>query len=154
LLELLIEQGGKEDIPPLAGRLQLEVDDLLPILDAASLLGFASVAQGDVTVTETGRTFAETDILQSKELFRKQVMSNVPLVVTMFETLKDRDNKSARADYFLDMLSESYPESEALEQFETAVDWGRFAELFEYNADDSRLYLPDAPEAVEPTPAS
>jgi NitT/TauT family transport system ATP-binding protein len=47
LLELIIEQPeGRDDLPRLAERLRLQVDDLLPILDAAVLLGFAAVAQG------------------------------------------------------------------------------------------------------------
>jgi len=56
LLELMHEQGdGLRDIPRLAERLQLEVDDLLPLLDAAVLLGFAEVADGDVRLTAVRR---------------------------------------------------------------------------------------------------
>ncbi len=143
LLELLVEQGGKEDIPLLAQRLRLEVDDLLPIMDAAGLLGFATVAQGDVAVTEIGRTFAETDILTSKEVFRQQVLEHAPLVTFIYQTLQQKENRSMQADFFLDILDEHYPEEDARRQFETAVDWGRFAELFEYTASEDRLYLPE-----------
>src|SRR5208282_4363362 len=41
LLELLIDRGGEEDMYHVAENLRLEVDDLLPIIDAARLLGFA-----------------------------------------------------------------------------------------------------------------
>ena len=34
------------------------MDDLLPLLDAAVLLGFAEVADGDVRLTAIGRDFA------------------------------------------------------------------------------------------------
>jgi NitT/TauT family transport system ATP-binding protein len=47
----------------LAERIQLEVDDLLPILDGAVLLGFAEIAQGDVNLTEIGHNFATTTIV-------------------------------------------------------------------------------------------
>lgn len=147
LLELLIEQGGRADIPPLAQNLRLDVEDLLPIIDAAALLGFAEVAHGDVTVTDKGRAFAETDIQTSKELFRQQVLTHAPLVATIFQTLQQKANHEMGADFFLDILDEHYPAEEARRQFEIAVDWGRFAELFEYNASEERLYLP------EPTPS-
>jgi NitT/TauT family transport system ATP-binding protein len=147
LLELLVEQGGKEDIPLLAQRLRLEVDDLLPIMDAAALLGFATVERGDVAVTDIGRTFAETDILSSKEVFRQQVLEHAPLVTFVYQTLRQKENRSMQADFFLDILDEHYPEEDARRQFETAVDWGRFAELFEYTASEDRLYLPE-PAAV------
>ena len=143
LLELAIEQGGQEDLPQLAHRLGLDVDSLGPILDAARLLGFAQVAQGKFAVTEIGRTFAETDILSSKELFRQQVLANAPLVTTIYQTLQQKENHEMQADFFLDILDEYYPEDEASRQLETAVDWGRFAELFEYNAAEHHLYLPN-----------
>ena len=46
-----------------------------------------------------------------------------------------------RADFFLDVLDEYYPEAEARAQFNTAVEWGRYGELFEYDATEERLSL-------------
>ncbi len=143
LLELLIDHGGKADLPPVANRLGLDVEDLLPILDGAVLLGFAEVAQGDVTVTERGKALAEADIQTSKEIFRQQVLARAPLVATIYQTLQQKANHEIGADFFLDILDEHYPKDQAQRQFDTAVDWGRFAELFEYNASEGRLYLPE-----------
>jgi len=148
LLELIVDQPeGKDDIPRLAERIQLEVDDLLPILDGVVLLGFAEVAQGDVKLTEIGHDFATTTIQRSKDLFRQQVLNNVPMVVSMVKTLREKRNRAMRADFFIDLLDEYYPHEEAERQFATAVDWGRYAELFEYDAGEDRLYLPEAVEA-------
>ncbi|MEH1783978.1 nitrate/sulfonate/bicarbonate ABC transporter ATP-binding protein [Nostoc sp.] len=144
LLELIVDQPeGKDDIPRLAERIRLAVDDLLPMLDATVMLGFAEVAQGDVFLTEIGQDFATTTILRSKDLFRQQVLSNVPVVVSMVQTLREKRNRSMRADFFIDLLDEYYPHEEAERQFATAVDWGRYAELFEYDASEDRLYLPE-----------
>ena len=41
LLELLMDRDGKEDLYRIADDLRMEVDDLLPIVDASTLLGFA-----------------------------------------------------------------------------------------------------------------
>lgn len=142
LLELLVDQGGKEDLPVLAERLLLDVDDLLTIVDAAVLLGFATVEKGDVTVTESGKRFAETDILESKEIFREQVIAHVPFATIIHQTLQEKANQKMRADFFIDILDEQYPSEEAIRQFETVVDWGRYAELFEYDAGAKQLYLP------------
>jgi hypothetical protein len=54
-----------------------------PILDASVLLDFAEVTQGDVKLTEIGQDFATTTILWSKDLFRQQVLANVPVLVSM-----------------------------------------------------------------------
>lgn len=141
LLEMVVERGGKEDIPQLAQRLNLDAKDLLPIIDAAVLLGFAKVEAGDITVTDIGHTFADADILSSKEIFQQQALVNAPLIATIYQTLQEKGNHEIRADFFLDILDEYYPEEEAQRQFETAVDWGRYAELFEYDVTDRRLSL-------------
>ncbi|OKH21964.1 nitrate/sulfonate/bicarbonate ABC transporter ATP-binding protein [Chroogloeocystis siderophila] len=143
LLELIVDQPeGTDDLPHLAERLQLAVDDLLPILDAAVLLNFAKVAQGDVKLTEIGQDFATTTILRSKDLFRQQVLKHVPVIGSIVQTLREKRSGFMRADFFLDLWDEYFPHAEAERQFATAVDWGRYAELFEYDASEERLYLP------------
>jgi NitT/TauT family transport system ATP-binding protein len=151
LLELLIDRGGTDDIFQLAQRLSLEVDDLLPIVDAAQMLDFARVSQGDVAVTPTGRAFANAEILPSKELFRQQVLARVPQVASIYQTLREKRDGRMRADFFLDILDEHFPAEEAEQQFATALDWGRFAELFEYDADERVLWLSEP--AAEPAAA-
>jgi NitT/TauT family transport system ATP-binding protein len=149
LLELILDQPeGRDDIPRLADTLQLEVDDLLPILDAAVLLSFAQVAEGDVVLTDIGKQFATATILKSKDLFRQQVLEFVPSLASIVSALEAKENRSMRADFFLNLWEEYFPPMEAEQQFSTAVDWGRYAELFEYDASEDRLYLP-APAGVE-----
>ena len=139
LLELENKDARQEDIYQLAARLRLDVDDLLPILDAAVLLGFAIVEQGDIKLTDAGREFARASILESKNLFRRQVLERAPLVATIYQTL--RQSTTMAADFFLDILDEHYPDDEAERQFATAVDWGRYAELFEYDAQEKLLTI-------------
>jgi NitT/TauT family transport system ATP-binding protein len=144
LVELIVDMGTNQEVPQLAERLALPVDDFLTILDAAVLLGFAAVRENCVDVTPIGRDFATTTILRSKDLFRQQVLANVPIVATITKTLAEKENKSMRADFFLDLLDEYYPAAEAQLQFTTAVEWGRYAELFEYDAAEARLKLGEA----------
>lgn len=143
LLELMHEQGEElRDIPLLAERLQLEVDDLLPLLDAAVLLGFADVADGDARLTPVGQDFATTTILRSKDLFRQQALKRVPVISSIVHTLQQKADRSLRSDFFLDLWDDYFPIEEAERQLATAVDWGRYGELFEYDAGEGRLTLP------------
>jgi len=143
LLELMHEQGdGLRDIPLLAERLQLEVDDLLPLLDAAVLLGFAQVADGDVRLTPAGQDFATTTILRSKDLFRQQVLERVPVMNSILNTLQQKADGSLRSDFFLGIWDDYFPTEEAERQLATAVDWGRYAEMFEFDSGEGRLTLP------------
>jgi NitT/TauT family transport system ATP-binding protein len=142
LLELLHERSELRDLPEISSTLQLPTDDLLPIVDAAVMLGLAEVKQGDITLTDTGRAFATADIQSSKDIFRTQLLDRIPTVKMIHTTLKEKPNRSMRAGFFLDILDEHYPRDEAQRQFETAVDWGRYAELFEYDRSEDRLLLP------------
>jgi NitT/TauT family transport system ATP-binding protein len=152
LLELVVEKpNATDDLPQLAERLQLEIDNLLPIVDAAVLLGFAKVTQGDISLTEIGIDFATTTILRSKDLFRQQILSHVPIIVSMVQSLREKQNRSMRSAFFLDDLESNFPQQEAERQFATAVDWGRYAELFEYDAREERLYLPETLATSEET---
>jgi NitT/TauT family transport system ATP-binding protein len=142
LLELIVESGETSvEIARLAERLALPMDDLLAILDAATLLGFATVTDGVVRLTAIGQDYATTTILRSKDLFRAQVLQCAPIVATIAKTLAEKANKTMRADFFLDILDEHYPADEAKRQFSTAVEWARYAELFEYDADEQLLSI-------------
>ncbi len=140
LLEIVNDRGGREDLPKLAESLRLEVDDLLPAVDAAALLGLAEVAHGDVTITAAGREFATASVHRSHEIFKEQFLSHVPFVSTVVEALNQKKDGRIGKDFLLDILDEHFSDSEAERQFVTLVDWGRYAQLFEYDADQERLY--------------
>jgi NitT/TauT family transport system ATP-binding protein len=150
LLEIVHELGGREDLPKLADRLRLEVDDLLPTVDAAVMLGFAKVEQGDVQITPEGTEFATAGVDRSKELFGEHMLKYVPFVNTVVETLRQKKNGKVDKDFFIDVLDEHFTEAEAERQFQTLIYWGRYAQLFEYDADEEKLYRVEEEPAMAP----
>jgi NitT/TauT family transport system ATP-binding protein len=56
-----------------------------------------------------------------------------------------KDGKISR-EFILDILDEHFSATEALRQFETLVDWGRYAQLFDYDADQEMIYLAEERE--------
>ncbi len=146
LLELLIDKGGRDDIYRLADDLAFEIDDLLPIVDAAQLLGFLKVEEGDAAITPSGTEFANSEILRQKELFRNAAVQNVLLLRQIRRALEAKSDHTVPEDFFLDMLDEQFSEEESLHQLETAITWGRYAELLDFDAARRRFVLPDAPQ--------
>jgi NitT/TauT family transport system ATP-binding protein len=146
LLELLLDKGGRDDIYRLADDLSFEIDDLLPIVDAAQLLGFLTIEEGDAVISESGTVFANSEILRQKELFRDAALTNVLLLRQIRRALDSKNDHTVPEDFFLDMLDEQFSEEECQRQIETAVTWGRYAELFDYDAGHRRFVLPDAQE--------
>ena len=144
LLELLLDKGGRDDIYRLADDLAFEIDDLLPIVDAAQLLGFLKIEEGDAAITPTGAEFANSEILRQKELFRDAAVSHVLLLRQIRRALESKSDHTVPEEFFLDMLDEQFSEEESLRQLETAVAWGRYAELFDFDSGRRRFVLPDA----------
>ncbi len=144
LLEILLDRGGTDDLYHLADELVMEVDDLLPIVDAAVLLDFIHLKEGDVAITPEGRAFAEADILTRKVVFRQAAIGHVPLLQQINNALRAKSDRAMPDDFFYDVLEEHFSEEEAQKQLETAIHWGRYAELFDYDANSGRLFLTES----------
>ena len=141
LLEILEDHNGRADLHVLAAELSLEVDALLPTVDTAVLLGLLKLSEGDAILTPEGKAFAHADIQERKAMFRKSVLANVPLLRQMQQVLKSKTNRTLPAEFFQDLLDEHFSEDEARRQLETAIQWGRYAELFDYDAASGKLTL-------------
>jgi NitT/TauT family transport system ATP-binding protein len=148
LLELLIDHGGEEDLYHVAEQLLLEVDDLLPIVEGATLLGFATTREGDVKTTPEGEAFAETDITSRRTLFRDAALTRVSLLQKMKSVLESRSDHVMPLEFFHDILDEHFTEAEVEKQIETALNWGRYAGIFSYDAESGNLRLHQADEPV------
>jgi NitT/TauT family transport system ATP-binding protein len=151
-LELLADRGGKEDLYRLAEQLAMDVDDLLPIVDACVVLGFANIKEGDLEVTPEGVNFANSDILTQKTIFREAVLKHITILQSIDGVLRAKSDHSISEEFFYDILDEHFSQDEVERQFETAMTWGRYAEIFDYDADNKRLVLSSepAPAPVEP----
>ncbi len=144
LLEILADQGGRVDLHRLAGELSLEVDALLPTVDTAVLLGMLRVEEGDAVITLEGQAFAQADIQSRKAIFRKAALANIPLLRQMEQALKAKANRTLNDEFFQDLLDEHFGEEESRRQLETAIQWGRYAEIFDYDAATGKLTLTEA----------
>lgn len=141
LLELLIDRGGRDDIYHLADELAMEVNDLLPIIEAATLLDFIRLEEGDAEITPEGRAFAAADILTRKLLFKDAALKHVILLRQIERALRAKADRTLPDDFFQDILDEHFGEDEARRQLSTAINWGRYGEIFDYDAGSGRLFL-------------
>jgi NitT/TauT family transport system ATP-binding protein len=151
LLEILIDTQGTEDLYHLAEKLLMEVDDLFPIVEAAVLLGFAKLEEGDVTITPEGKAWVEADINTQKRLFREAATTHILLFQQIIRILKEKSDHSIPLELFRDILDEHHPENEIQRQLDTVLNWGRYCELFAYDSEKERLYLPAEAESTAST---
>ena len=126
LLEKVAAEGGKVDLYRLAADLGMDLDDMLPIVEAGEILGFLSVQEGDLHLADLGRGYADASILTRKELVAGRIL-RLPIIAWIYETLQRDDNRRVAQEFFLDALQVDFGDL-AGHQLQVAVQWGRHAE--------------------------
>ncbi|WP_376796050.1 nitrate/sulfonate/bicarbonate ABC transporter ATP-binding protein [Thermogemmatispora sp.] len=151
LLELVQSKGGRASLAELSRELRLELDELLPLVEAVNLLQLAWPDEGELTLTESGRQLAEADVQEKKRLFRHQALARVTLLRRLAEDLAAAPEHRLTEDRYLDQLREHFSESEATAQLQTLIDWGRYAEVFLYQEEEGIFTLEPEEGATEIT---
>jgi len=150
LVELVETKGGREDLYQLGRHLHLDVDDLLPIVEATDILDMAETEQGDLLLTPAGQRFAEAGVLEEKKVFREQALAHIALLRQIVQSLEAAPGHTLPEEYFLSLMEAHFDEDEAQEQLDTAINWGRYAELFTFQ-DDRGVFRLEEPEPAETT---
>jgi NitT/TauT family transport system ATP-binding protein len=140
LLELLEDRGGREDGYKIARDLNFKFGDLLKVMKAAEIFGFVSTPAGDVVLEPLGKQLLEAKINERKLIVREQLKKH-GLFSYFVRLLHGQENKSLTKEVVLEHLAMLLPSEKPERQFQTMVNWGRFAELFGYNKDEDRFYL-------------
>ena len=151
LLEILYDgvqagNGGREDIYRLADELAFEIDEILPTVEAAALLGFLKVSEGDVEIAPEGIAFIDAEIVERKELFRKAALDHATLIRQITRSLEKKANHKLADEFFHDILDEHFTEDETILQLQTAIVWGRYAELFDHDSKGKYFFIPEDEE--------
>jgi len=133
--------GGEADLPDLAATLQMEADELFPIVEALQLLRFAEMAEGDVRLTDSGRSFVDSEIDVRKRLFAEHLAAYVPLAALIRRVLDERPSHRAPFTRFSEELEDHMSEENAERTMRAVISWGRYAELFNYNEEARQFNL-------------
>ncbi len=140
LLELL-EDRPNIDLFRLGQELQLDVDDILPIVEATKLMDFIEITEGDIILTSVGRQFIAGSIDERKQIVRTQLLSRIRLVQQVHRLLEAKRNQRIPEELVLDILENHFSSDEAQRQLSTAIDWGRYAELYSYDEPAGQIFL-------------
>jgi NitT/TauT family transport system ATP-binding protein len=135
--------SGRAPLSELADTLQLEIDDLFPIVESLQLLQFLDVDDGNAVLTPRGAAFAQEDVDQRKANFRRTLELHVPLARHIRTVLDERSTHQAPARRFRDELEDHMSPDFADTTLRAVTEWGRYAELFAFDDDEDRFSLDD-----------
>jgi len=131
---------NQADLADLARSLSFEVDDLFPVADALSLLRFAELKDGQLTLTPAGVQFVQLGTDERKAMFAQHMLHHVPLAAHISDVLSKRDGHSAPRRRFQDELEDHLSHEAADRTLQVIINWGRYAELFTYDS-RSRTFI-------------
>lgn len=146
-IELLEDRQG--DLYRLAQELLLELDDIVPIVEAAKMMKLLTLREGDIYLTTLGKQFIEGDIDERKRLIRQSILDNIRLVQQIKRLLEVNPSQRISEDLILEILEANFSPEESKKQLKMAIDWGRYTELFGYDEPAGAIYLE---QASEPAP--
>jgi NitT/TauT family transport system ATP-binding protein len=130
----------KHDIYILEDDLGIDPDRLLRLTDTAEMLGFATIAKGDIELTPLGQTFAEASILARKEIFAARAR-RLPMMRWLLNMLRSAENQQLKWNVIEIALSLEFPTEVAQSQIQLLINWGRYAELLAYDDDEETIFL-------------
>lgn len=140
MLEHLNSPASTHDIYKLDDELGIEMDDLVHTIEMAEMLGFVTVNAGDIEMTPLGQTFADASILTRKEIFATRAR-RLPMIAWLMDMLKAASGQSLPWKLFYTALQPEFPDEVAERQLGIAIDWGRYAELIDYDDASEMLSL-------------
>jgi NitT/TauT family transport system ATP-binding protein len=140
-MEFLAEiPSGTANVFELPGEMHISTDNLLRLTEAAELLGFITIAHGDVSLNPLGETFVEASINVRKEIFARRIL-RLPLFSWVLQMLQNAEDRELKWDDLREALESEFTPRIAEKQLDILVDWGRYAELISYDDREEKFTL-------------
>ena len=149
MLEILSDRGGHDDIYHLADDLSFEIDDLLPIVEAAPRCWVSCMLPRAMSNSRRPVTNSSMPTLPTARNVRAAALEHVTLIRQIKRALESKSNHTLPDEFFHDTLDEHFSEEETVQQLETAINWGRYAGLFDYDAATQKFLYPGRSGRIE-----
>jgi len=139
LVEAVEEVGGVADVATIAQEVDMDIDRLGPILNAAEFLGLVTVEDGDIRITDLSRKLLSANVRERKAIVR-DIIDDAPV----FREITDMARKAGRPlerNEVIELLANRIGSHRAEDLFKALIYWGRYVELLRYDSQTEQLTL-------------
>jgi len=140
LLEILVDHGGEMDLFDVDALTDWDFGRTIAVVKAAELLDLVDTPKNRILLTDPGRALVAAAPREKPFLFRRQLLG-LGTFVTIVRDLAGREDATARGQDVRGLLAKRLPNEATGALFETLVNWGRFAQLLDYDARADELAL-------------
>ncbi|MBC7715051.1 MAG: nitrate/sulfonate/bicarbonate ABC transporter ATP-binding protein [Rhizobacter sp.] len=140
LLEMIANDKGLVDIFDLSAQMREEFGLTISVTKALELLDLVETPKHDVVLTQLGHQLVISNTLDRKIIFRDQI-KKLNLFKIILNKLEMQTEVSEVA--LQEEIADKLPYENADKIFDTIVDWGRFAEILDYDINRKVIYAPE-----------
>jgi len=146
LMEIVRDHGSGIDVFKLDSLTEYDFGHTISVVKAGELLGFLDTPKNQVLLVELGRKFLDADINGRKVIFHDQLLTLGTFQFVM-HLLNEAKNNRLHKDIIEEELAVRLTAEDVEKAFHTIVGWGRFGELFNYDASTEELSIDTNPSS-------
>jgi NitT/TauT family transport system ATP-binding protein len=140
LLEILIDHGGRMDLFELDRTTEYDFSRTITVVKGAEMLDFVDTPKNTVVLMDTGRVLSAAAPEEKRNLFRRQLL-RIGTFAEVVRFLAAEPDVPRAGEAVRDFLAEKLPNVDMRELFGVVVNWGRYGQLFHYDAEADALGL-------------
>jgi NitT/TauT family transport system ATP-binding protein len=140
LLEILADHGGEMDLFAIDAMTDWDFGRTISVVKAAELLDFIDTPKNRVLLTDAGRAVVAASLQDRRPLLRRQLLHLGTFTVLVRELAKTPD-EPRHGEEIRALLSSLLPGEHAAPLLKRVIEWGRRAQLFDYDAATDELSL-------------
>jgi NitT/TauT family transport system ATP-binding protein len=145
LLEMIDDEGGKIDVYKIGKTIGHKLDQLLSAVETAKTFGFVAVEEGDILLTELGKTLLRSSTDERKKIIA-QILPQFDVFKELLDVLYLKEDHVVDLEYLEEIIGRVLPEKETEKARDIILDWGRFAELIRVDSDEQEIHLEEEEE--------
>jgi NitT/TauT family transport system ATP-binding protein len=140
LMEIVRDHGSQIDVFKLDQLTEYDFGHTIAVVKAGELLGLLDTPKNQVLLTDLGRRFLDADINGRKSMFRTQLLTLGTFRFVLHLLKEARGNRLSK-EIIEEELCIRLTAEDVEKVFDTIVGWGRFGELFGYDASSEELSI-------------
>ena len=143
LLEYLDARGGSDELFRIVSDTHKEFGRVIAVVKAAEMLDFVDTPKRMVMLEPEGQRLLKAVTPDERKAIWRERLLRLRLFEDLANVLAKQGDAGVERDFVLETLALSLPDENLERTFDTIVEWGRFADLFEYDEERELLVRPE-----------
>jgi NitT/TauT family transport system ATP-binding protein len=148
-MEVVRDHGGQMDVFRLDQLTDYDFGHTISVVKAGELMDLLDTPKNQVLLTDLGRRFLDGDINLRKQIFHDQLLTLGTFKFVLL-LLKEAKGHRLSKEIIEEELAVRLTTEDIEKVFTTIVGWGRFGEIFGYDATSEELYLDEGEAEKKP----